>query len=77
MVEVAAPERCCHSAATRAKSDAAETRSRDNCMTALDGNGLTSRSDPSSSASVCQLGNVPTRRKQKKPKMMLMNLDYS
>jgi hypothetical protein len=74
MVEVAALERCCHRAATKAKTDAAETEMRATLDTALEGNGLTSRSDPSESSSVTQPGNVPRRTKQKAPKMMLMNL---
>ena len=61
MAEVAALERCCHSAAIRDISDATAMESWAAREKDRAGNGLTSRSEPSEPSSVCQWGYVARR----------------
>jgi len=65
---------CCHSTDTSTKMLAMKMMASATCDTGRDGNGFTSRSDPSLSSSSCQPGKVARRRKQMKAKMMAMML---
>lgn len=60
---------CCHSTETRTNTEDTNMRARAACETGREGNGLTSRSEPESSVSSCQPGNVAKRMKQKKARM--------
>lgn len=55
---------CCHSTETRTKTEATKMRARATWDTGLEGKGLTSLSEPLSSVSSCQPGNVARRMKQ-------------
>jgi hypothetical protein len=74
IMEAATEAVCCHSTETRTKMEAMKMMARATCETGRDGNGLTSRSDPSLSSSSCQPGKVARRRRQMKAKMMAMML---
>jgi hypothetical protein len=77
MVAVAALERCCHSAATRLNRAATRIKTQVSHETGLQGNGLTSRSEPESySVPSCHLGNVLRKGRQTAVRMMLMNLTH-
>jgi hypothetical protein len=65
---------CCHRTLTRMKMLAMKMMARAIWLTGLDGNGLTSRSDPSESSSSCHPGKVARRRRQMKAKMIAMIL---
>lgn len=66
---------CCHKTLTRTKILAMKMMARATWLTGREGNGLTSRSDPSLSVSSCQPGKVARRRRQMKAKMIAMMLD--
>lgn len=51
-----------------------KARAQATCETGLEGKGLTSASEPRSSISSCQPGNVERRSKVKEEEMMEMNL---
>jgi hypothetical protein len=67
---------CCHSTDTRTKIDAMKMMASATWETGRDGNGFTSRSEPSESSSSCQPGKVARRRRQMKAKMMAMMLPW-
>lgn len=64
-VDAATDAVCCHSTETSTKTEAIKMRARPIWLTGRDGNGLTSMSEPASSRSSCQPGNVARMRKQK------------
>lgn len=69
--ELAATEAvCCHKTETRMKTEETKIRARADCDTKRDGNGLTSRSEPVSPSSSCQPGNVASKMKQKKARII-------
>lgn len=70
IIDAATEAVCCHSTETRTKIEAMKMMARDICDTGLDGNGLTSRSEPSLSSSVCHPGKVARSRRQMKAKMI-------
>lgn len=74
MTDAATEAVCCHRTDTRTKIDAMKMMARETCETGRDGKGLTDRSEPSESSSSCQPGNVASRMKQTKAKMMAMIL---
>ena len=57
---------CCHNTETRTNTDATKMRAKAACETGREGKGLISTSEPDSSRSSCQPGNVARRMKQKK-----------
>ena len=61
---------CCHNTLTRTNTDATKMSASATCETGRDGNGLTSLSDPRSSISSCQPGNVARRMKHAKARMI-------
>lgn len=61
---------CCHKTETSTKTEATKMSARATWETGREGNGLTSRSEPSSSRSSCQPGNVARRRKQTNARTM-------
>jgi len=65
---------CCQRTETRTKMEAMKMMASATWLTAREGNGLTSRSDPSLSSSSCQPGKVASRRTQMKAKMIAMML---
>lgn len=65
---------CCHKTDTSTNMDAMKMMASATWLTGLLGKGLTSRSEPSLSSSSCQPGNVASRRRQIKAKMMAMIL---
>lgn len=65
---------CCHSTDTSTKMDAMKMMASAICETGRDGNGLTSRSEPSESSSSCHPGKVARSRKHRNAKMMAMML---
>ena len=68
---------CCHSTDTSTKTEATKMSASAICDTGLEGNGLTSRSDPLSSVSSCQPGKVARRIKQMKARTMATILNES
>ena len=74
MTDAATEAVCCHRTETRTKMDEMKMMARAICETGREGKGLTSRSEPSESSSSCQPGNVASRRRQRKAKMMAMML---
>lgn len=74
MIEAATDAVCCHRTETRTKIEAINMIASAICETGRDGNGLTSRSSPLSSASSCQPGNVARRRRQMNAKTIAMML---
>lgn len=60
---------CCHSTDTRTNTEETKIRASAAWETGREGKGLTSRSDPESSTSSCQPGNVARRMKQKNARM--------
>lgn len=77
MVLAATEAVCCHSTDTRTKTEAINIRARATCETGREGKGLTSLSEPRSSVSSCQPGNVARRRKVTKARTMATMLRYS
>ena len=61
---------CCHNTDTNTKMEATKMTARATCDTAREGKGLTSRSEPCSSISSCQPGNVARRMKQANARTM-------
>lgn len=57
---------CCHSTETSTNTEATKMRASAVCETGREGKGFTSTSEPDSSRSSCQPGNVARRMKQKK-----------
>lgn len=76
ITEAATDAVCCHSTETRTKMDEIKMMARATCDTALEGNGLTSRSEPSESSSSCQPGKVARRRRHRKAKTIAMMLSF-
>lgn len=74
MIEAATDAVCCHSTDTRTKTEAMKMMASAICETGREGNGLTSRSEPASSASSCQPGKVARRRKQMNAKTIAIIL---
>lgn len=60
---------CCHNTDTRTNTEETKMRASAAWETGREGKGLTSRSDPVSSTSSCQPGNVARRMKQKNARM--------
>ena len=75
MMEAATDAVCCHRTDTRTNIDAMKIIASAICETGREGNGLTSRSDPESSASSCQPGKVARSRRQMKAKTIAMILN--
>jgi len=73
-IDAATDAVCCHSTETRTKTEAMKMIASATCETGREGKGLTSRSDPASSASSCQPGKVARRRKQMNAKTIAMIL---
>lgn len=67
---------CCHRTETRTKTAATKTRARATWETGRLGKGFTSCSEPVSSVSSCQPGNVARRMKQRKEKTTAMILFF-
>ena len=65
---------CCHKTETRTKMEAMKMMAKATWLTGREGNGLTSRSDPSLSSSSCHPGNVASSSRQTKAKMIAMML---
>ena len=74
MTDAATDAVCCHSTETRTKMVAIKMMTRATWLTGREGNGLTSRSEPSESSSSCQPGKVARRSRQMKAKMTAMML---
>ena len=74
MTDAATDAVCCHNTETRTKMAAMKMMASATCETGRDGNGFTSRSEPSESVSSCHTGKVARRRTQMKAKMMAMML---
>ena len=74
MTDAATDAVCCQSTETRTKMVAMKMMTRATWLTGREGNGLTSRSEPSESSSSCQPGKVARRRRQMKAKMIAMML---
>jgi hypothetical protein len=66
---------CCHNTDTRTNTVETKIKARAACETGREGKGLTSTSEPDSSRSSCQPGNVARRIKQKKARIMATILD--
>jgi len=66
MIDAATEAVCCHRTETRTKIEAMNIMARAIWETGREGKGLTSRSEPESSASSCQPGKVARRRRQMK-----------
>lgn len=75
MTDAATDAVCCHRTDTRTNMDEMKMMASAICETARDGKGLTSRSEPSESSSSCQPGNVASKSRHKKAKMMAIMLD--
>jgi hypothetical protein len=67
---------CCQRTDTRTKMEAMKMMASATWLTGRDGNGLTSRSEPSLSSSSCQPGKVASRSRQMKAKMMAIILGF-
>lgn len=65
---------CCQRTDTSTKMEAMKMMAKATWLTGREGNGLTSRSEPSLSSSSCQPGKVASRSRQMKAKMMAMML---
>ena len=76
MMDAATEAVCCHSTETSTKTEAMKMMASAICDTGREGNGLTSRSEPSLSSSSCQPGKVASSRRQTKAKMMAMMLSW-
>ena len=74
MMEAATEAVCCHSTDTSTNTDAMKMMDSATYDTGRLGNGFTSRSEPSLSASSCHPGNVASSRKHTKAKMIAMIL---
>lgn len=74
MTDAATDAVCCQRTETRTKMEAMKMMASAICETGREGNGLTSRSDPSESSSSCHPGKVARRSRQIKAKMMAMML---
>jgi hypothetical protein len=74
MTDAATDAVCCQRTETRTKMEAMKMMARAICETGREGNGLTSRSDPSESSSSCHPGKVARRSRQMKAKMMAIML---
>jgi hypothetical protein len=74
ITEAATDAVCCHRTETSTKIDAMKMMASAICETGREGNGLTSRSEPSESVSSCHPGKVARRRTQIKAKMTAMML---
>lgn len=70
MVDAATEAVCCHMMLTSTKTDEMNTVAKAAWDTGLDGNGLTSVSEPLAEVSVCQPGKVARRRKVRKARTM-------
>lgn len=69
-VDAATEAVCCHNTDTRTKTEEMKMSASAICETGLDGNGLTSMSEPDGSCSSCQPGNVARMMKQKNASTM-------
>lgn len=67
---------CCQRTETSTKTEATKMSARATWETGREGNGLTSRSEPLSSCSSCQPGNVARRRKQTNARTMATIIKY-
>lgn len=67
---------CCQSTETSTKTDEMKMSASATWETAREGNGLTSRSEPLSSVSWCQPGNVARSKKVIKARMMATMLEW-
>ena len=65
---------CCHITDTNTKTEAMNIVANATCETGRDGNGLTSRSEPSAETSSCHPGKVARRRKVRKASTIAMML---
>lgn len=74
MTDAATDAVCCHSTETNTKMDETKMMASAIWETGREGNGLTSRSEPTESSSSCHPGKVARRRRHRKAKMMAMML---
>lgn len=74
MILAATEAVCCQRTDTRMKMDAMKMMARATWLTGREGNGLTSRSEPSLLSSSCQPGKVARSNRQMKAKMIAMML---